>query len=306
MSKKLTQNIKPATEHEVLALAKGAIGAGDVEAIFPGVDEVQPSTADVLDGIVLGWNRREELNTLVEAEKNAASVAGLIQKVGFDEFFAQLRNLSSEMQNDPAGFAEKFGVSQVADNSSDQLLTLMDVVIEKSAAFTSAAGKSQETLGVTTLPALLTRTEQIELLKNPEGIASLMTFHLEAAQSADESNDLTLKAISVARYVELKELGARAIEQSAVAWPFALRNTFGAVTADEVCIETAAAAINEGELADWITDQIENGHSGFTTEISGTMARYALAEPAELRLELAERMAIPSEKDASSTSIPKG
>jgi hypothetical protein len=300
MSKKLMQNIKPATEHEVLVLAKGIIDIGDVDALFPEIDQGNKAEAGALTyGIALGWNRREELNTLVEAEEktrqNAASVAGLIQKVGFDEFFAQLRNLGSEMQNDPEGFAEKFGVAR--NESKDELLDLIDVVIVNS---TSLLGVAETVIQNT----LMTHEEQLELMKNPEGVATLMDFHLEEIQAADEHHEDDVKQEHVARYAELKALGKKLIERSPAAWPFSLRSLFEVVTAEEVYAETAAAEINEGELVEWITDQIENGHSGFTTEISTTMARYALTEPAELRLELAERMGLDNADQI--TSVPRG
>jgi hypothetical protein len=71
----LTKYIRPATEREVQVLSGGKLSWRDVEAIF-GVDEDHY----MMDGILAGWNRREELNTLAEAEKNAASVAEFTQK----------------------------------------------------------------------------------------------------------------------------------------------------------------------------------------------------------------------------------
>lgn len=68
--------------------------------------------------------------------------------------------------------------------------------------------------------------------------------------------------------------------------------------AKTVLLSPEAAALDEDEIANWISGQIESG-SMRLEDVARLMARYALADPAEMREELAERMGLfESESDA--------
>ena len=58
---------------------------------------------------------------------------------------------------------------------------------------------------------------------------------------------------------------------------------------DVVLLKPEAASLDEESLADWLSRQIEDGHMALE-DLPKLMARYALADPADLRNELAERM----------------
>ncbi|MCZ8254548.1 MAG: hypothetical protein O9327_02550 [Polaromonas sp.] len=70
---------------------------------------------------------------------------------------------------------------------------------------------------------------------------------------------------------------------------------------DVVLLAPEAVRIDEGDLADWLSHQIEGGHIALE-DVPKLMARYALVDPAEMRNEFAERMfpqAIDTEIEAS-------
>lgn len=76
-------------------------------------------------------------------------------------------------------------------------------------------------------------------------------------------------------------------------------------TVDEHSFETKligpeAAALDQDEIASWISMQIEDGHMRLE-DLSKLMARYALSEPGDMRMELAERMGRLS--DAETTPV---
>ena len=56
-----------------------------------------------------------------------------------------------------------------------------------------------------------------------------------------------------------------------------------------ITLSPAAAALTEDEIATWLSLQIESGAMGLES-LTTLMARYALANPADMRNELAERM----------------
>lgn len=67
-------------------------------------------------------------------------------------------------------------------------------------------------------------------------------------------------------------------------------------TVDEHSFQTKligpeAAALDEDEIASWLSIQIEDGHMRLE-DLSKLMARYALSEPGDMRMELAERMGL--------------
>lgn len=67
-------------------------------------------------------------------------------------------------------------------------------------------------------------------------------------------------------------------------------------TVDDYTVETKlivpeAAALDEDEIANWLSMQIEDGHMRLE-DLSKLMARYALSEPGDMRMELAERMGL--------------
>jgi len=72
---------------------------------------------------------------------------------------------------------------------------------------------------------------------------------------------------------------------------------------DVVLLTPKAARLDEDEVATWLSRQIEDGHIDLE-QIPKLMARYALADQAEMRNELAERMTTPTQGD--NAQAPRG
>lgn len=76
------------------------------------------------------------------------------------------------------------------------------------------------------------------------------------------------------------------------------------VEAKTLLLSPEAAALDEQEIADWISGQIESG-SMRLEDLARLMARYALADPAEMREELAERMGLFEAESDTSSPAPR-
>lgn len=63
------------------------------------------------------------------------------------------------------------------------------------------------------------------------------------------------------------------------------------LTAGTILLSPEGASLDEQKIASWISGQIESGSMAMD-EVARLMARYALADPAEMREELAERMGL--------------
>lgn len=134
----MPNSTQPIEEFERILIAGGAIGAGDALALYGMPDSVQEAFA-------AGWNRRDELAKQLAADAPAPTVADFIAKVGFTEFFAELKKLAADLQATPEQFSEKFGGEEKTAAVADQLIGLMDVA--KAHALQSASNQSQTVVG---------------------------------------------------------------------------------------------------------------------------------------------------------------
>lgn len=66
-----------------------------------------------------------------------------------------------------------------------------------------------------------------------------------------------------------------------------------------------AAALDEDQLAAWLSQQIEDGHIPIE-DVARRMARYALSDPADMRGEFAERMGLDDQGLQSKPDSPRG
>lgn len=75
------------------------------------------------------------------------------------------------------------------------------------------------------------------------------------------------------------------------------------VDAKTVLLTPQAAALDEGQVTNWISDLIESG-SMRLEDLPRLMARYALSDPADMREEFAERMGLNEEGQAEGDETP--